>query len=154
MGFFYNGMRRRTSRPVQLMLTNEVTMKNEFHSPQRSWLQKFYYAFRGIALGTRRQSSFVVHAFAAVAVVIAATVLQVGLTGWCLLTLCITIVLTAEMFNSALERMAKAIDVQQNLHLADALDISSAAVLIASLGAVVIGGIVLLPKLAVLLNWW
>jgi diacylglycerol kinase len=53
--------------------------------------------------------------------------------------LCITVVLTAEMFNSALESMAKAITGEIDPHLGNSLDIGSAAVLVASIGASGVG---------------
>ena len=63
-------------------------------------------------------------------------------------------VLTAEMFNSALESMAKAITHESNPHLGGALDIGSAAVLIAAITAAVVGSIVFLNRLGEILGWW
>jgi diacylglycerol kinase len=81
----------------------------------------------------------VVHtAFAGLAV-LTAFLLGLTLSEWCLVMLCIAGVFAAEMFNSALESLAKAIDRQYNPHLADGLDIASAAVLISAAGAVVVG---------------
>ena len=114
---------------------------------KRSWLEKFRDAFRGLWIGVRGQSSFAVHLPAAALVIAAGFVLQVDHAEWCLLVLCITMVLTAEMFNSALESMAKAIDVEHNLHLADGLDVGSAAVLAAAVGSAVIGAIIFVPRI-------
>jgi diacylglycerol kinase len=105
-------------------------------------------------IGVRGQSSFAVHLPMAVLVVVAGFVLRVELVEWCVLVLAIAVVLAAELFNSALESLAKAIDVEHNLHLADALDVGSAAVLVAALGAVIVGAIVFLFRLGVLLAWW
>jgi diacylglycerol kinase (ATP) len=120
----------------------------------RTWTRKFGDAFRGIKVGACRQSSFRVHIFAAAAVVVAAGLLRCDWREWCLLALCIAIVLTAEMFNSALESLAKAVRRDRDPDLANALDIGSAAVLLASVGAAVVGAIVFGQRLAVLLNWW
>ena len=98
--------------------------------------------------------SFAVHVPVAACVIVAGAVLRVGLIEWCLLAGCIAAVLAAEMFNSALESLAKAIDVEHNLHLGDALDIGSAAVLVAAIGAAVVGGTILLFRLGALLAWW
>jgi diacylglycerol kinase len=124
-----------------------IWMGDEFHAPDRSWRQKFGDAFRGWALGVRDQRSFRVH-FAMAALVLAmAAVLPLDRVDWCLLILCISSVLTAEMFNTALEHLAKAVDRSHNPHIANALDIGSAAVLIASCGAAAVGGIVLAGRL-------
>jgi diacylglycerol kinase len=68
--------------------------------------------------------------------------------------LCITVVLTAEMFNSALESMAKAITGQSDPHLGNSLDIGSGAVLLASLGAAIVGSIIFIARLGAMLSWW
>jgi diacylglycerol kinase len=47
--------------------------------------------------------------------------------------------LFAELFNSAIEHLAQAITADHDDHLRDALDISSGAVLVASLGAAAVG---------------
>ncbi len=120
----------------------------------RSWTRKFRDAFRGFAAGVRRQNSFAVHFAVATAVVIAAAALRLGHTEWCILLLCIMVVLIAEMFNSALEYMARAITGESNPHVGNALDIGSAAVLIASAGAIVVGLLVFGHRAATLAGWW
>ena len=69
----------------------------------------------------RGQSSFQVHLGVTVVVIIAAALLRCTLWEWCILLLCIGGVLTAEMINSAMEYLAKAIDEKYNPHLGDAL---------------------------------
>ena len=129
-------------------------MPDDLISPERSWVQKFRDAFRGVKAGVRGQSSFFVHFFIAALVVAAGAVLRVILIEWCLLLLCIAGVLTAEMFNSALESMAKAITGESDPHLGNSLDIGSAAVLLASVGAAVVGTIIFANRLGILLGWW
>lgn len=129
-------------------------MTEAYRPPKRTWPRKFRDAFRGLWLGVRGQNSFLVHVPAGVLVVVAGVVLHVSPIEWCVLALCVTLVLAAEMFNSALESLAKAIDVEHNLHLADALDVGSAAVLVSAVGAAVTGAIILLFRLGVFLSWW
>jgi diacylglycerol kinase len=114
-------------------------MSDEFAPPPRSWLQKFQGAFRGVRLGVSGQSSFAVHLVCAVLVIAAAAVLQFQPVEWSLLMLCIFGVFTAELMNSALEMVSKAIDRRQNSFLADGLDIASGAVLTSAMGAVIVG---------------
>ena len=118
--------------------------------PQRSWRRKFGCAFRGLACGVRGQRSFYVHFTLAAAVVACAVFFQAALWQWCVLLLCIAIVLTAEMFNSALELFGKMITDKYDPRMADALDIGSAAVLVASIGAAIVGAIVFID---LLLQW-
>ena len=127
-------------------------MQPVYQPPRRSWPVKFRDAFCSILQSVRQQGSFHIHlAFTAI-VLAAATALQLGLTAWCLLLLCITIVLAAEMFNTALETLAKAVDDQYNPHLAAALNMASGAVLISALGAVAVGGLLFVVRLLELLG--
>ena len=119
-------------------------------SPNRSWVGKFRDAFRGVFQGVYGQSSFAIHLPFAAAVVIAGAWFRISLNEWTLLTLSITLVLVAELLNSAMELMARAIDRSFNPLIGKSLDIASGAVLLAAVGAVVVGFIVFLPRLSVL----
>jgi diacylglycerol kinase len=130
-----------------------TAMQKHQHNPQRGWTEKFGDAFRGVKIGVRGQISFWVHLFFAAGVIVAGMVLQMELPEWCLLTLCITLVLSAEMFNTALESMARAITDEVHPELGNALDIGSAGVLLSSLGAAVVGAMIFGHRLAVLLGW-
>ena len=63
------------------------------------------------------QVSFAVHLLVAVAVAALAAALGCDLIEWCLLGLCIAGVLTAETFNTALERMAKAVTMDHDANI-------------------------------------
>jgi diacylglycerol kinase len=121
-------------------------------SPHRSWFRKFRDAFRGLGEGVRGQNSFFVHLFVGLAVIVAGMVLSIGLLEWCLVTLCIAGVIAAEMFNSALESMAKAITSEHDPHVGSALDIGSAAVLVAATGAAAVGILIFAHRAGVLLG--
>jgi diacylglycerol kinase len=122
--------------------------------PERFWSHRFRDAFRGMKAGVRGQSSFFVHFFVAAGVIAAAAVLQATFCEWCLLLLCIAGVLAAEMFNSAIESMAKAVTGEDDPHVGNSLDIAAAAVLVASIGAAIVGTIVFLRRLGMMLGWW
>lgn len=127
-------------------------MNDDSFQTKRTWWGKFRNAFRGMAIGVRGENSFAVHLPVALAVVICGIVFRVSLVEWGLLILCIAAVLVAELFNTALESMAKAIDRTQNPQLGDALDISSAAVLMSAIGAAAVGSVVFLYRLTVWLG--
>src|SRR6266852_5096451 len=115
--------------------------------PRRSWRAKFHAAFRGLKLGIRGHSSFFVHFFFTALVVAAAVVLRCDVLEWCLLLGCIGMVLTAELFNSAVETLFRGLDETTKSRAWPCLDISAGAVLMASLFAVLVGGIVFLRRL-------
>jgi diacylglycerol kinase len=120
--------------------------------PKRSWRSKFGAALRGIKLGVRGHSSFFVHFFFTALVVAAAVVLRCDLVQWCILLGCIGLVLTAELFNSAIETLFRGLDEETRERVWPCLDIAAGAVLLASLTASVIGLLVFLSNLAALLG--
>ena len=121
---------------------------------RQSLHSKFRLAWRGMRRGIRSESNFFVHLLAAAMVIAAGRILNCGLLEWCLLILCISFVLTVEMMNTALEHLAKAVSEKRNPFIADALDMASAAVLFASIGAATVGTLILGNRLALLLRWW
>ncbi|MEJ5341217.1 MAG: diacylglycerol kinase family protein [Thermogutta sp.] len=120
---------------------------------RRSWLEKFSAAFRGLWYGIVGQSSFAVHFAVAITVLLVAALFRVRETEWCILILSITVVMTAELFNSALEWLAPAITQEYNRYIETALNVASAAVLVASIGSAVIGVIIFGPRLVDLLAY-
>jgi diacylglycerol kinase len=119
--------------------------------PRRQWRAKFREALRGMKLGIRGHSSFFVHFFFAALVVMTAIVLRCDPLEWCMLWGCIGLVLTAELFNSAVETLYWGLDDLTRPRVRRCLDIAAGAVLLAGITAAVIGCIVFLPQLAALL---
>jgi diacylglycerol kinase len=120
--------------------------------PRQSWLTKFKVAFRGIKLGMRGHSSFAVHFFFTALVLAAGIVLRCEPWEWCMLLGCIGFVLTAELFNSAFETLFRGLDEATKRRTWPTLDVAAGAVLLASIFASIIGGLVLLNRLIVNLN--
>ena len=113
--------------------------------PRQTWVRKFQNAFRGVWLGLRTQSSCWVQAVFTVGVLAGAWYFRLSTWQWCIVLLCVATVIVAELFNTALEYLAQAVDTKYNARLRDALDLGSGAVLMASIAAVIIGLIVFLP---------
>jgi diacylglycerol kinase len=107
------------------------------------WFRKFACALRGAVVAFTEEDSFAVHLPAAVAVIVVGTSWGVGKLSFALLVLCIAVVLSAELFNSAIERLASAITTEKHPAVRDALDMAAGAVLVASLGVAAVGVIVL-----------
>jgi diacylglycerol kinase len=122
-------------------------------NPRRSWRSKFRDAFRGLKLGIRGHSSFFVHFFFSALVIAAGMVLRCETLEWCLLLGCIGMVLTAELFNSAIETMYRGLDEATRPRVRSCLDIAAAAVLLASIAAAIVGSIVFMGRLMELFGW-
>jgi diacylglycerol kinase len=119
----------------------------------RRWRDKFRDAFRGLKRGVRGHSSFSVHFFFAALTLAAAVVLKCDLWQWCVLIGCIGLVLTAELFNSAVETLFRGLDDATKERVWPCLDVAAGAVLLASATASVIGGLIFLYQIAQMLKW-
>lgn len=110
-------------------------------------LHSFRYALAGLRTLLLTQHNAWIHAAATTVVVAAGLVLGLSRAEWCWLVLAITLVWMAEALNTALEFLADA--VTQDFHplILQAKDVAAAAVLIAAIGALVIGLLVFGPHL-------
>ncbi|MGB0931418.1 MAG: diacylglycerol kinase family protein [Chitinophagales bacterium] len=108
--------------------------------------KSFSYAFKGIYQVFRYELNMQIHLLAAVVVVIAGFVLQLTATEWCLVIFAIVGVWIAEMFNTSIEVLTDLVSPDYHELAGKVKDIAAGAVVLATLGAVVIGGIVFLPK--------
>lgn len=102
-------------------------------------------------MGIRGQASFAVHFAIAIVVVLMAAVLRLESWRWCVLVLCIGLVLAMELFNTAIERLVQIVHPAHDTEVGNLLDIAAGAVLIAAVAAAICGCIVLVPELARLL---
>ncbi len=133
------------------LLTDEDDIASK-PRPRRPWGAKFRDAFRGLKLGVRGHSSFFVHFFFAALVVAAAAVLRCSVAQWCILLLCIGLVLTAELFNSAIETLFRGLDEATKERSWPALDVAAGAVLLASLAAALVGNVIFISRLMEVLS--
>jgi len=113
----------------------------------RSRLESFGFALRGVAFVLRSQHNAWIHLGATVAVIGTALYLDLPRADWFWLILAITGVWCAEIFNTAVEQLADAVDSEPNPSIGRAKDAAAGAVLIAAMGAAAIGFIVLGPPL-------
>jgi diacylglycerol kinase (ATP) len=113
----------------------------------RRWRDKFTDAGRGVARAVAEQSSFRVHLAIAALVVGSSAALGCDRAEWCAIVGCIAVVFAAEIFNSALETLFHALDDATKSRMRGCLDQAAGAVLVASVGAAIIGALILGPKL-------
>jgi diacylglycerol kinase len=105
----------------------------------RTWIAMFRDAMRGVKVAVRGEVNFFVHLFIAVLAGVGGGILKLSDEQWCLYILCVTVVLTAEMFNTAIEHLARAVTREEHPEVRNALDIASGAVLVAAIGASCVG---------------
>ncbi|MGI5835437.1 MAG: diacylglycerol kinase family protein [Chloroflexota bacterium] len=105
----------------------------------RPLARSFQYAYEGICHTFKTQRSFRIQLAIGLAAV--GLGLWVGLTPaeWAILTVIISLVLSAEMVNTAIEALADATCPDHNPLIGIAKDVAAGAVLITALGSVVVG---------------
>ena len=113
-----------------------------------SRLKSFTFALRGMGCLVRTQPNARLHLLAAFLVCAAGIYLDLSRAEWLWITVAIALVWSAEAFNTALELLADALHPEQHPEVGRAKDMAAAAVLIAALGAAVIGMLVFVPHLA------
>jgi diacylglycerol kinase len=115
--------------------------------PRRWWRDRLRPACRGIKLGVRGHSRFFIHFFCTALVLAAAIVLRCDLIQWCLLMGCIGMVHITELLNNAIEALFRGLEEESMVRAGPCLDIAAGAVLLASITASVIGGLIFLSRL-------
>ncbi len=107
----------------------------------------FKYAFKGLLLVLKTEENIRIHMVISAIVLLLAAYLKVSPTDWVFLIIAVFMVTSAEVFNTSIEHLGDAVTKEKNKYIGAAKDVAAAAVLISSVGAVVIGLIVLLPYL-------
>lgn len=110
-------------------------------------IRSFKFAFVGLWTMLKTQHNAWIHAAATLTVIAAGTFFSLSAAHWCLLTLAIMAVWTAEALNTAFEFLADVASPEFHPTVKHAKDIAAAAVLISAIGAVAIGSLVFWPHL-------
>jgi diacylglycerol kinase len=113
-------------------------------------LDSFRYAGNGIAVMMRSQHNAWLHAIATVVVCLVAFYLDVTRDEWCSIVLTMVAVWSAEALNTALEFLANAVAPTPHPLIKKAKDVAAGAVLLAVAGAMIIGVLILGPRLVAL----
>lgn len=106
----------------------------------------FKYAFNGIYTLFATQPNAKIHAFFCCLVIGGGFFFQITVTEWLICILAMTLVLSAEAFNTALEFLTDLVSPDYHPLAGKTKDVAAGAVLIAAIGAALIGFIVFLPK--------
>ncbi|MBT1697358.1 diacylglycerol kinase family protein [Fulvivirgaceae bacterium PWU4] len=114
----------------------------------RKHLASYRYAMRGISLAFRYERNMVFHLVAAVAVLIVNCLLAVSRTEWLITLMLIGIVWMAEIFNTAIEKLADRVTENPDPMIGQAKDLAAGAVLIICIAAVVCALIIYCPYLS------
>jgi diacylglycerol kinase (ATP) len=110
-------------------------------------IRSFSFAFHGIAIMLRSQQNAWIHATATIAALTAGVFVGLSRAEWCWIALAIVAVWTAEALNTALELVTDVASPEFHPVAGQAKDVAAGAVLIAAIGAALIGALVFGPHL-------
>ncbi len=110
-------------------------------------IQSFSHAFHGVRLLVATQPNARLHAAATGAAVAVGVWLHLSPAEWAAVVTAATLVWLAEGLNTAIEFVVDLVSPEQQRLAGWAKDVAAGAVLLASVGAVTVGGLVFLPKL-------
>ena len=113
----------------------------------RARLRSIRFAWAGIVAFFKAEPNACIHAGASMAAIALGFSLQLSAVEWIVISLSISLVWAAELFNTAIERMANRFSPGYNPAVKFIKDVAAAAVLLTALGAFVCGIIIFLPKI-------
>ena len=120
------------------MTSNKFSLKSRFGS--------FRFALNGISLLLKNEHNSRIHLLAAIIAIIMGIIMKIDHYEWSLLIIVIGAVFLTELLNSSIESLADLIDPEFNELIMRAKDYSAAAVLISAIVAIVVGGLIFIPK--------
>jgi diacylglycerol kinase len=146
----------RFSDANQARLCRQAEIK-EYPMKQKkfSWkkrLMSFKYAFNGLKTLIKEEYNARIHVAIAICTVLAGFFFKISGSEWIAITFCIGMVMALEMINSAMENLADFVSPEKHDKIKKIKDLAAGAVLLAAVVAVVVGLIVLLPKIIVALE--
>lgn len=114
-------------------------------------IKSFGYAFLGVAqlFKTERHGKF--HGFAAICVIVAGFLFGITKTEWIAVVFSTGMVIAAEAFNTAIEKLSDEVCSSQNERIGFVKNVAAGAVLICAIAAAIIGIMVFLPYLIALI---
>jgi diacylglycerol kinase (ATP) len=123
-----------------------MTTERRCGMPKR-FIKSFKYARAGAHHAIRTQRNLWIHGAAGLAALLFAAWLGIGQLELALLVLTISAVIVAEMFNTAVEELVNLLSPDQQEQAGLVKNIAAAAVLLAAIGALAVGGVIFIPRL-------
>ncbi len=115
--------------------------------PLRKWVESANYAIEGILHAVKTQRHMRYHFFAAVLILLLSLILGINQSEFIAITIVAVLVLSVEMFNTAIEATVDAVFKEYDNRAKIIKDIAAGSVLTTAIGAAVVGYIIFSPYL-------
>jgi diacylglycerol kinase len=113
----------------------------------KSFFNSFIYALRGVKFAIETGRNMRIHILSLVLVIIAGFYFHLSPIEWCVVCICSAMVLAAEIFNTAIERLVDYVSDKHTKQAANIKDAAAGAVLVCAVFALVIACLIFLPKI-------
>ena len=115
-------------------------------------INSFKYALSGIKSAFKTEQNMKIHLLIMEIVILMALILNISFNEWLIVLICFMVVISSELFNTALEKCVDLASPNKNEIAKLAKDISAGAVLITAIFAAIIGIIIFLPKIIIFMK--
>lgn len=112
-------------------------------------INSFKYAIRGIKSAIKSEQNLKIHFIIMELVILMALLLNLSILEWLIILICFMIVISSELFNTALEKCVDLASPKFNELARLAKDIAAGSVLITAFFSAIIGLIIFLPKIII-----
>ncbi|KKQ91937.1 MAG: Diacylglycerol kinase [Candidatus Woesebacteria bacterium GW2011_GWB1_39_10] len=119
---------------------------------RHSLIKSFSFAINGLKGIILKERNFKIQLFVGVLAVILGFALKLNPAEWLNLVIIITLVLILELVNTSIEQIVDLISPEFQEKAKIAKDVAAATVLVASIGSIIIGALLFLPKLLATLS--
>lgn len=109
-------------------------------------INSFKYAFKGIISALLSERNMKIHVNIMALVIIFGLILNISVGEWFVCIICFAIVISAEMFNTALEQMVDIAMPEKDPRAKFVKDVAAGGVLVMAIASAVIGLIIFIPK--------
>ena len=113
----------------------------------KKFLKGFKYAFEGILAGLKSERNLKIHFIVMILVIIFGFIFEIRKTEWIICIILFGIVISGELFNTAIETVVDMISLEKNDKAKKAKDVSAGAVLVLAIASAIIGLIIFIPKI-------
>ena len=113
-----------------------------------SWRKRaraFVYAWQGLRILVKEEHNARIHLVAAVVACVLGVLFGISAAEWCVILICIGMVISAEALNSAVEALADRITLDNDPMIGKAKDFGAAAVTVLAVVAAVAGAVIFIP---------
>ena len=105
------------------------------------------YAWRGLKTCIAGEPNFKIHISCSILVLIAGFIFKISIPEWYVILLCIGLVLSMEMLNTAIEKLCDVVHREYHPGIRATKDIAAGAVLVSAIIAAVCGAIIFIPEI-------